>query len=68
MQPEFRTNDDPFLQTDAARRARAEQSFWSMLGTLWRQRMLIVGITALATVLSIVISLTLTDSFKANSL
>ena len=67
MQPEFRTNDDPFLQTDAARRARAEQSFWSMLGTLWRQRMLIVGITALAAVLSIVISLILTDSFKAQT-
>ena len=67
MQTEFGNKLDPFLQTDAERRARAEQSFWSMLGTLWRRRMLIVGITAVAAVLSIVISLTLTDSFKAQT-
>ncbi len=58
---------DPFLQTDTERRARAEQSFWSMLGTLWRRRMLIIGITAAAAVLSIVISLTLADWFKAQT-
>ena len=57
---------DPFLQTDAERRVWAEQSFWSMLGTLWRRRMLIIGITA-AAVLSIVISLTLADWFKAQT-
>jgi len=58
---------DPFLQTDAERRVWAEQSFWSMLGTLWRRRMLIIGITAAAAVLSIVISLTLADWFKAQT-
>ncbi len=58
---------DPFLQTDAERRAWAAQSFWSMLGTLWRRRMLIIGITTVAAVLSIVISLTLADWFKAQT-
>ena len=58
---------DPFLQTDAERRARAEASFWSMLGTLWRRRMLIIGVTTVAAVLSIVISLTLANWFKAQT-
>ncbi len=58
---------DPFLQTDAERRVWAEQSFWSMLGTLWRRRMLITGITTAAAVLSIVISLTLANWFKAQT-
>ena len=58
---------DPFLQTDAERRARAEESFWSMLGTLWRRRTLIVGVTAAAAVLSIVISLTLPIWFMAQT-
>ena len=58
---------DPFLQTDAERRARAKASFWSMLGTLWRRRMLIIGVTTAAAVLSIVISLTLANWFKAQT-
>ena len=58
---------DPFLQTDAERRARAEQTFWSMLGTLWRRRILIIGITTVAAVLSIVISLMLANWFMAQT-
>ena len=58
---------DPFLQIDAERRARAEETFWAILGTLWRRRWLIVGITAAAAVLSIVISLMLSNWFMAQT-
>ena len=58
---------DPFLQIDAERRARAEQTFWAMLGTLWRRRWLIVGVTAVAAVLSIIISLMLSNWFMAQT-
>lgn len=67
MQTEFGNNPDPLLPTDAERRNRAEQTFWSILGTLWRGRLLIVGITAAAAVLSIIISLTLANWFKAQT-
>lgn len=61
------TTPDPFLQIDAARRARAEETFWALLGTLWRRRLLIVGVTAAAALLSIVISLLLANWFKAET-
>ena len=58
---------DPFLQIDAERRARAEEMFWAMLGTLWRRRLFIVGLTAVAAVLSIVISLLMANWFMAQT-
>ncbi len=67
MQSEFGTNPDPFLRIDAERRARAEQTFWALLSTLWRRRLLIIGVTAVAAVASIVISLLLSNWFKAET-
>ena len=58
---------DPFLQIDAERRARAEQTFWALLSTLWRRRLFIIGVTAVAAVASIVISLLLSNWFMAQT-
>jgi len=58
---------DSFMPSDAERRARAEQAFWSTLGLLWRRRRLIVGVTMATAAASVVISLLLPNWFRADT-
>jgi uncharacterized protein involved in exopolysaccharide biosynthesis len=53
--------------SDEERDARTDEAFWSTLGTLWRYRVVIAGVTGLAAVLSVVISLLLPNWYLASS-
>lgn len=53
--------------SDAEREARTDEAFWSTLGTLWRYRMVIIGVTGVAAVLSVVISLLLSNWYQASA-
>lgn len=54
-------------QPDGVRRERAAQTFWSLLGLLYRRRLLIVGVTGAVAILAVVISLTLDNYYRASA-
>lgn len=66
MQTDSRNHMDSF-QPDVERRNRAEQTFWSTLGTLYRWRRFIVGVTGGVAVLAVVISLLLSNWYQAET-
>ncbi|NBC16187.1 MAG: lipopolysaccharide biosynthesis protein [Bacteroidetes bacterium] len=53
--------------SDDERAARSDEAFWSTLGTLWRYRRVVVGVTGVAAVLSVVISLLLPNWYMASA-
>lgn len=55
------------VSANGARRARGEDTFWQALGTLFRQRRLILGVTALGAIVSVVIALVLTPWYQATA-
>lgn len=67
MQTDSRNHTDPLWATDAERRAQAQQTLWTMLGTLWRRRKLVAGVTGGAAVLAVVISLLLPNWYRAET-
>ncbi len=55
------------LKTDEERRSEAETQIWQILGTMWHRRWLITLVTGGMAVLSVVISLTLPNYYRAGS-
>ena len=53
--------------TEAERKARTDETIWSTLGTLWRYRKVIAGVTGGVAVLSVVISLLLPNWYLASA-
>ena len=58
---------DPYGVSDQERRDRAEATLWDMAGTLLRWRRFIIGITGVAAVLAVVISLLLPNWYRAST-
>jgi tyrosine-protein kinase Etk/Wzc len=65
--PDHDDQDDPLRREDAARRARAEQTLWSALGTLFRWRWFITGVTAGMAVLAVVLTLLMPNWYRASA-
>lgn len=66
----MQTNNDPTNSPhpqDAERRQRAEATWWQALGTLYRWRRFVIGMTGAVAVLAVVISLLLPDWYKAST-
>ncbi len=58
---------EDYSLSDQQRSARADEAWWQTLGTLYRRKGLIIGITGSMAVLSVVISLLLPNWYKAAS-
>ncbi|MCH8276979.1 MAG: lipopolysaccharide biosynthesis protein [Bacteroidetes bacterium] len=58
---------EDYSLSDQQRSARADEAWWQTLGTLYRRKALIIGITGGMAVLSVVISLFLPNWYKASS-
>lgn len=52
---------------DPERRARFEQAVWGFVGTMWRNRTIIIAVTGITAVLSVVIALLLPKWYRAES-
>ena len=59
--------NDVFHQDDEARRARADQTLWQTLGTLFRWRWFITGVTGAVAVAAVVITLLMPNWFIATA-
>ncbi len=57
--------DPPAGYDERARRERAEDALWAVLGTLYRRRRVVIGVTVFAGVASVVISLLLANWYRA---
>ncbi len=57
---------DPYA-TDAARRDRAERTLWTTLGTLYRWRRFILGVTGVVALLAVVITLLTANWYRAET-
>lgn len=57
--------DPPAGYDERARRERAEDALWTVLGTLYRRRRVVIGVTVFAGVASVVISLLLANWYRA---
>lgn len=60
-------HSDPFLQTDTERQSNADEMLWSTLGTLYRWRRFITGVTGTAAVLVVVIVLMIDNWYQADT-
>ena len=58
---------EDYSLSDQQRSARADEAWWQTLGTLYRRKALIIGITGGMAVLSVVITLFLPNWYKASS-
>lgn len=58
---------DPLLQDEADRRARAEETLWQAVGTLFRWRRFIVGVTGAVAVLAVVLTLLMPNVYQASA-
>ncbi|MFQ5568045.1 MAG: lipopolysaccharide biosynthesis protein [Rhodothermales bacterium] len=67
MQSDYRHNNEPLLQTDEARRARAERTLWATLGTLYRWRRFIARVTGVVAVLAVVLTLLMDNWYQAEA-
>ena len=59
--------DPPAKYDEQMRRERAENTLWTTLGTLYRYRRLVIGVTVFAGVASVVISLLLTNWYRGTA-
>ena len=66
MQP-FRDVDNPVETTERARTQRGEDALWTVIGRLYRRRMLIIGVTGFVAVSAVIISLLLPNWYRAQA-
>lgn len=67
MQPKNDHTSDPFLKTDADRKAASDRTLWSLAGTLYRHRVVLVVVPFVIAVVTAGITLLVPNYYRASA-